>query len=73
MEAAELPANALPPGWSAAGGAGAKDPEAAQRQAQQVRELSEGSVQLSAFSFLCSNDSRNWVGEVLSSYHTNSC
>ena len=51
MEAAELPANALPPGWSAAGGAGAKDPEAAQRQAQQVRELSEGSVQLSAFSF----------------------
>lgn len=43
MEAAQLPADALPPGWSA-GGAGAKDPEAAQRQAQQVRERSEGTL-----------------------------
>lgn len=32
----ELPASALPPGWSG-GGAGAGDPEAAQRKAQQVR------------------------------------
>lgn len=35
MEAAQLPADALPPGWSS-GGAGAGDPESAQRQAQQV-------------------------------------
>lgn len=35
MEAAQLPADALPPGWSS-GGAGARDPESAQRQAQQV-------------------------------------
>lgn len=35
MEAAQLPADALPAGWSS-GGAGAADPEAAQRQAQQV-------------------------------------
>lgn len=34
----ELPADALPAGWSS-GGAGARDPEAAQRQAQQVRAL----------------------------------
>lgn len=34
----DLPADALPAGWSA-GGAGARDPEAAQRQAQQVRAL----------------------------------
>lgn len=32
----DLPANALPPGWSAGGAGGARDPEAAQRQAQQV-------------------------------------
>lgn len=31
----ELPPGALPAGWSG-GGAGARDPEAAQRQAQQV-------------------------------------
>lgn len=35
MEAAQLPADALPPGWSS-GGSGARDPESAQRQAQQV-------------------------------------
>ena len=34
----EIPADALPAGWSA-GGVGARDPEAAQRQAQQVRAL----------------------------------
>eukprot|EP00752_Nemacystus_decipiens_P002480 g2333.t1 len=45
MEAAELPADALPPGWSA-GGAGAKDPEAAQRQAQQAQQEQERRKQI---------------------------
>eukprot|EP00903_Cladosiphon_okamuranus_P019717 g18119.t1 len=45
MEAAELPAGALPPGWSS-GGAGGADPEAAQRQAQQEQEERERRKQI---------------------------
>ncbi|CAM9163561.1 unnamed protein product [Hapterophycus canaliculatus] len=45
MEAAQLPADALPPGWSS-GGAGAADPESAQRQAQQEQQEQERRKQI---------------------------
>ncbi|CAM9221282.1 unnamed protein product [Laminaria digitata] len=41
----ELPADALPAGWSS-GGAGARDPEAAQRQAQQEQQEKEQRKQI---------------------------